>query len=184
MGAEKPRIVHAYPYWGPCSSHHKPVFKQKILFWASTCYLCNCRESFQRRTSLWYRIEALSDLDPGEWKIRGSGILLLWEYVRAAFGSNTKANLRMALENFGVTLLRCDRSQTHANYREYEEDLSPMLPILVEELTCVRDNLSASIGLRSILYTRVPRRLVVILPPLWKFIHDCEVLTRIWCLEN
>jgi len=59
-----------------------------------------------------------------------------------------------------------------------------MLPILVEELTCVRDNFSASIGLRFILYTRVPRHLVIILPPLWKLIHDCEVLTRIWYLEN
>jgi len=31
---------------------------------------------------------------------------------------------------------------------------------------------------------RVTRRLVIILPPLWELIHDCEVLTRIWYLEN
>jgi len=60
----------------------------------------------------------------------------------------------MALKTLGqLSCVATDRSQTHPGYRECEEDLSPMLPILVEELTCVRDNFNASIGLRSILYT-------------------------------
>jgi hypothetical protein len=78
MGAKKPRIdVHAYPYWEPCSSHHNPVFKQEIFSGPRCATFETAENPSGRRTSLWYRFEALSDLDSGEWKIRGSGILLL-----------------------------------------------------------------------------------------------------------